>query len=150
MTKKLTLEVIDFIEGTTMVVDEHPIVNDKDYVDVIQTPNELKYLLNGEYNSITETNATYEQLLEKAIETAVWNEWFYNCYGEDKQFNELKLSAPSVETEEGIILVKNIGQFINNGKTLLPITEYNKVKQQLLEIAKTEVEIIVKGEKTNS
>ena len=150
MTKKLTLEVIDFIEGTTMVVDEHPIVNDKDYVDVIQTPNELKYLFNGTYNSVTGTNKSYNELLEKAIETEVWNEWFYNRYGEDKQFNEVKIPAPSVETEEGTILVKNIEQFINNAKTLLPITEYNKLKQQLLEIAKTEVEIIVKGEKTNS
>lgn len=147
MTKKLTLEVIDFIEGTTMVVDEHPIVNDKDYIDVIQTPNELKYLVDGTYNSVTGTS-TYTELLETAIERTVWNEWFYNRYGEDKQFNEVKIPAPSVETEEGKILVKNIEDFINNGKTLLPITEYNKVKKRLLEIAKTEVEITVKGIKS--
>lgn len=147
MSKKIQLEVIDFIEGTTMVVDESPIVNDKDYIDVIQTPNELKYLVDGTYNSVTGTS-TYTELLETAIERTVWNEWFYNRYGEDKQFNEVKISAPSVETEEGTILVKNIGDFINNGKTLLPITEYNKVKQQLLEIAKTEVKITVKGIKS--
>ena len=116
MSKKIQLEVIDFIEGTTMVVDESPIVNDKDYIDVIQTPNELKYLVDGTYNSVTGTS-TYTELLETAIERTVWNEWFYNRYGEDKQFNEVKISAPSVETEEGTILVKNIGDFINNGKT---------------------------------
>ena len=130
-----------------MVVDEHPIVNDKDYIDVIQTPNELKYLVDGTYNSVTGTS-TYTELLETAIERTVWNEWFYNRYGEDKQFNEVKIPAPSVETEEGKILVKNIEDFINNGKTLLPITEYNKVKKRLLEIAKTEVEITVKGIKS--
>lgn len=144
MKKKLTLEVIDFIEGTTRVVDESPIVNDKDYVDVVTTPNELKYLVDGTYNSVS-GKTTHEELLKKAIETAVWDEWFLE--GEYKTFEELGLTTPVVYNPEECTTdsVNGVGNYINNCKFLVSDEEYNAVKQSLLEIAKREVKITVKG-----
>ena len=118
--------------------------NDSAY-DTVETPSELTYEFDGCESHCSDFGATKEKLIAKAIKVESWNTWFYEMEGEYKTFQEVGLESPMVfvPEEDCEISVDGIGDFINNGKGLCPKSLYDKVKDQLLEIALNAVEITV-------
>ena len=137
----MELKVLKFKKGVTIAVDSW---KDSAY-DSIETPSELTYEFDGCESRCSDFGATKEELIAKAIKTESWNTWFYEMEGEDKTFQEVGLEIPMVfvPEEDCEISVDGIGDFINNGKGLCPKSLYDKVKEQLLEIALDTVEITV-------
>ena len=140
----MELKILNFKKGVTTAGDTW---NDSAY-DTIETPSELTYEFDGREKRCSEIGATKEELIAKAIKTESWNTWFYEMEGEDKTFQEVGLESPMVfvPEEDCEISVDGIGDFINNGKGLCPKSLYDKVKEQLLEIALNAVEITVVDE----
>lgn len=137
----MELKILNFKKGVTTAGDTW---NDSAY-DTIETPSELTYEFDGCKSHFSEIGATKEELIAKAIKTESWNTWFYEMEGEYKTFQEVGLESPMVfvPEEDCEISVDGIGDFINNGKGLCPKSLYDKVKEQLLEIALNAVEITV-------
>ena len=140
----MELKILNFKKGVTTAGDTW---NDSAY-DTIETPSELTYEFDGCESHCSEIGATKEELIAKAIKTESWNTWFYEMEGEYKTFQEVGLESPMVfvPEEDCEIAVDGIGDFINNGKGLCPKSLYDKVKEQLLEIALNAVEITVMDE----
>ena len=140
----MELKILNFKKGVTTAGDTW---NDSAY-DTIETPSELTYEFDGCESHCSEIGATKEELIAKAIKTGSWNTWFYEMEGEYKTFQEVGLESPMVfvPEEDCEISVDGIGDFINNGKGLCPKSLYDKVKEQLLEIALNTVEITVMDE----
>ena len=144
MNSNIELKVVKFEKGVTTAGDTW---NDSAY-DTIETPSELAYEFDGCDSRCSEIGATKEELIAKAIKVASWNTWFYEMEGEYKTFQEVGLESPMVfvPEEDCEIAVDGIGDFINNGKGLCPKSLYDKVKEQLFEIALNAVEITVMDE----
>ena len=140
----MELKVLKFEKGVTTAGDTW---NDSAY-DTIETPSELTYEFDGCESRCSDFGATKEELIAKAIKVESWNTWFYEMEGEYKTFQEVGLESPMVfvPEEDCEISVDGIGDFINNGKGLCPKSLYDKVKEQLLEIALNAVEITVVDE----
>ena len=140
----MELKILNFKKGVTTAGDTW---NDSAY-DTIETPSELTYEFDGCESHCSDFGATKEELIAKAIKTESWNTWFYEMEGEYKTFQEVGLESPMVfvPEEDCEIAVDGIGDFINNGKGLCPKSLYDKVKEQLLEIALNAVEITVMDE----
>lgn len=140
----MELKIVKYEKGVTTAGDTW---NDSAY-DTIETPSELTYEFDGCESHCSEIGATKEDLIAKAIKVESWNTWFYEMEGEDKTFQEAGLESPRVfvPEEDCEISVDGIGDFINNGKGLCPKSLYDKVKEQLLEIALNAVEITVMDE----
>lgn len=138
----MELKILNFKKGVTTAGDTW---NDSAY-DAIETPSELTYEFDGRTKHCSEIGATKEDLIAKAIKNESWNVWFYDMECEDKTFQEVGLVSPVLETEEGDIEVDVVGDFINNGEGLCPKSLYDKVKEQLFEIALETVEITVINE----
>ena len=140
----MELKVLKFEKGVTTAGDSW---NDSAY-DTIETPSELTYEFDGCESHCSDLGATKDELIAKAIKVESWNTWFYEMEGEYKTFQEVGLESPMVfvPEEDCEISVDGIGDFINNGKGLCPKSLYDKVKEQLLEIALNAVEITVTDE----
>lgn len=138
----MELKVLKFEKGVTTAGDNW---NDSAY-DTVETPSELTYEFDGRTKRCSDFGATKEELIAKAINNESWNVWFYDMEGEDKTFQEVGLESPVLETEEGEFEVDGIGDFIYNGKGYCSKSLYDKVKEQLLEIALETVEITVVDE----
>ena len=137
----MELKIVKYETGVTTAGDTW---NDSAY-DAIETPSELTYEFDGREYHCSDFGATKEELIEKAIRTESWNTWFYEMEGEYKTFQEIGLENPMVfvPEEDCEIPVEGIGDFINNGKGLCSKSLYDKVKEQLLEVALNTVEITV-------
>ena len=140
----MELKILNFKKGVTTAGDTW---NESAY-DTIETPSELTYEFDGCDSRCSKIGATKEELIAKAIKVESWNTWFYEMEGEYKTFQEVGLESPMVfvPEEDCEITVDEIGDFINNGKGLCPKSLYDKVKEQLLEIALNAVEITVMDE----
>ena len=138
---KMELKILNFKKGVTTAGDTW---NESAY-DTIETPSELTYEFDGCDSRCSKIRATKEDLIANAIKIESWNTWFYEMEGEYKTFQEVGLESPMVfvPEEDCEITVDEIGDFINNGKGLCPKSLYDKVKEQLLEIALNAVEITV-------
>ena len=141
---ELKLKVLNYNKGVTNAGDAW---NDSAY-DAIETPSELTYEFDGREYHCSDFGATKDELIAKAIKAESWNTWFYEMEGEYKTFQEVGLESPMVfvPEEDCEISVDGIGDFINNGKGLCQKSLYDKVKEQLLEIALDTVEITVVDE----
>ena len=141
---KMELKIVNFKKGVTTAGDSW---NDSAY-DTIETPSELTYEFDGCNSRCSDFGATKEELIAKAIKVESWNTWFYEMEGEYKTFQEVGLESPMVfvPEEDCEIPVEGIGDFINNGKGYCSKSFYQKVKEQLLEIALKAVEITVTDE----
>lgn len=137
----MELEILNFKKGVTTAGDTW---NESAY-GTIETPSKLAYEFDGCKSSCSEIGATKDDLIAKAIKVESWNTWFYELEGEYKTFSEVGLESPMVfEPEEDCDLpVDGIGDFINNCKGYCSESFYNKVKEQLLEIALETVEITI-------
>lgn len=140
----IMIKIVKYEEGTVNAGENW---NDSAY-DAIETPSELTYEFDGREYHCSDFGATKDELIAKAIKAESWNTWFYEMEGEDKTFQEVGLESPMVfvSEEDCEITVDGIGDFINNGKGLCPKSLYDKVKEQLLEIALKTVEITVVDE----
>ena len=140
----MELKIVNFKKGVTTAGDTW---NDSAY-DTIETPSEITYEFDGREYHCSDFGATKEELIAKAIKTESWDTWFYEMEGEYKTFQEVGLESPMVfvPEEDCEISVDGIGDFINNGKGLCQKSLYDKVKEQLLEIALNAVEITVVDE----
>ena len=140
----MELKIVKYEKGVTTAGDTW---NDSAY-DTIETPSELTYEFDGREYHCSDFGATKDELIAKAIKAESWNTWFYEMEGEYKTFQEAGLESPMVfvPEEDCEISVDGIGDFINNGKGLCPKSLYDKVKEQLLEIALNAVEITVMDE----
>ena len=60
------IEIIltNFEAGKTFLADEHPIVNDRDYCEVLTTPDILSYTVNGTKCHIQKVNSSKEELIK--------------------------------------------------------------------------------------
>lgn len=139
---KMELKIVNFEKGVTTAGDNW---NDSAY-DTVETPSELTYEFDGRTKHCSDFGATKEELIAKAINNESWNVWFYDMECEDKTFQEVGLTSPVLETEEGEFEVDGIGDFIYNGKGYCSKSLYDKVKEQLLGIALNAVEITVVDE----
>ena len=139
---KMNIKLIKYEKGVVTAGDNW---NDSAY-DTVETPSELTYKFDGRTKRCSYFGATKEELIAKAINNESWNVWFYDMEGEDKTFQEVGLESPVLETEEGEFEVDGIGDFIYNGKGYCSKSFYDKVKEQLLEIALNAVEITVMDE----
>lgn len=142
MQEIINFKLIEYKKGVVTAGDNW---NDSAY-DTVETPAELTYEFNGQNKRCSDFGATKEDLMAKAIKQESWNTWFYDLEGEYKTFQEVGLTSPILETEEGDIEVDVIGDFINNGKGYCSKSLYNEIKEQLLEIALETVEITVADE----
>lgn len=144
MNDNMKLKVVKFEKGVTTAGDTW---NESAY-DTIETPSELTYEFDGCDSRCSDFGATKDELIAKAIKAESWNTWFYEMEGEYKTFQEVGLESPMVfvPEEDCEITVEGIGDFINNGKGLCPKSLYDKVKEQLLEIALNAVKITVVDE----
>ena len=111
----IQVTITDFIEGKTTVVDEHPIVNDKDYVDIVTTPNELHYSYDGCNHMIT-GNQSKEELIEKMKSQVLFNTWFENHWMNN--FSDYGIVTPVIYDweEDANYEVDSIDNFVNNCK----------------------------------
>lgn len=137
----MELKLLNFKKGVITAGDTW---NDSAY-DTVESSSELRYEFDGCESRCSEIGATKKDLIAKAIKVESWNTWFYELEGEYKTFQDIGLESPLVyEPEEDCDLpVDGIGDFINNCKGYCSASLYNKVKEQLLDIALETVEITV-------
>ena len=102
---EIKLIVRDFEEGTTFLATEHPIVDDKEYCEVLKTPSKLRYEVDGCICGVTGYNMTYDELLTQAIKSATFGEWMEHNW--KTTFSDVGLPAPEVfDFEEGMLDVE--------------------------------------------
>lgn len=135
----IQVTITDFIEGKTIMVDEHPIVNDKDYVDIITTPNELHFRYDG-CNHLITGKQSKDELIEKMKSQVLFNVWFENNWMNN--FSDYGIKPPVVydHEEDADYEVNSIDNFINNCKTDKSYSNYINV---LTKIAENEYKITI-------
>ena len=137
------MHILNFEEPVTFVADEHPIVNDEDYCEVITTPPRIEWNINGSGNYMMcgDAGDSKEDLIERVKDTVLFEKFFYD-EAEGKDFSDYGLEAPTVYDHEecDYSAVKNIGNYINNCDY---DDRYSDIKSELLKIAKQKIRIIV-------
>lgn len=125
--------ITEFKQGTTFLADEHPIVNDRDYCEVLTTPNVLNYTVNGTKCHIQEVNSSKEELIKQIIPQTIFDEWFEENWS--KNFSDFGISAPSVYDfeEDNFFKVDSIDNFVNNCKHDDCYREYMAKLQEIAE-----------------
>lgn len=138
--KTIHVTLTEFIEGKSVLVDEHPVVNDSDYVDIVTTPNELHYNYDGANCCHSKIGATKNELLTTVIQLVLFDKFYEIHFGET--FEDIGLPAPIVYDYEEMESspVKSICNYIDNCKL---DKNYPIVRRQLIEIAKNEIPIII-------
>ena len=141
--KKIIFKTISFEQGQSVLVDEHPVVNDKDYCEVVETSSVLKYEWNG-YGSLIRGKTSKEELIARAIEQSKWDAWTEDNMYQGNVFADFGLDAPEVYDfeEDAIYSVNGIDDFINNCRF---DDCYDEVIRQLKEIASKEYVVIIDG-----
>ena len=129
---KIEIVITEFEEGTTFLADENPIVNDRDYCEVLTTPSTLKYEVNGCKN-ITNGHNSKEELIKQIIPQTIFQEWFEENWS--KEFSDFEISAPSVYDfeEDDFFTVSSIDNFVNNCKHDDCYEEYIAKLQEIAE-----------------
>ena len=137
----VTVKIIEYTEKKSSLVDEHPVVNDKDYAEVVTVPPSVSFRYVGKNtgtHSITgSVDDTYDDLITKVMDNVTWNTWYYEMDGQGKSFSELGLDVPRVyDYESGeCVSVDSVGDFIDNCRGLVDRDFYDSVKWELFKIA---------------
>ena len=134
----ISLKVTEFKQGFSAYVDEHPVVNDKDYCDVVEVCSTLSYAINGDDSYGIRGDSkddTREDLLAKAIPQVIFNEWYEENWL--KCFSDFGLEAPVIydHEEDTRHVVNDIDDYYNNCRD---DANYGKILAQLQEIAEKE------------
>lgn len=129
---KIEIVITEFEKGTTFLADEHPVVNDNDYCEVVTTPSTLKYEVNGYRNLINGHNSK-EELIKQIIPQTIFQEQFEENWS--KNFSDFGISAPSVYDfeEDGFFKVDSIDNFVNNCTHDDCYSEYMEKLQEIAE-----------------
>ncbi|MBQ6220106.1 MAG: hypothetical protein IJH63_10215 [Methanobrevibacter sp.] len=134
----MKLKIINFEKGTTFLADEHAIVNDDEFCEIMETASSLTYELEGfGEHSVSQKGASKEELIKMAVKNAIFDVWFEDHMYDS--FADVGLTAPIVQGKP----VADIDDFINNCNWILSDDEFNRVKQQLIDVAVKEVDMIV-------
>lgn len=132
-SKVIEVTITEFEQGTTFLADEHPIVNDKDYCEVLTTPEVLKYTVNGTKCHMQKVNSSKEELIKEIIPQVIFNEWFEENWS--KNFSDFGILAPKVydHEEDDSFTVDSIDNFVNNCKHDDCYEEYIAKLQEIAE-----------------
>lgn len=148
--QEITIKITKYEEPVTMVVDEHPIVNDPDYVDVVTTAPTLHYIVDGaECSTYGAKDDSFEDTLQKVTQTVIFQKWLEeNQY---KTYDEIGVEAPLIYDPEEFTesAPSNVFDFIYNCRWLLTDKEYEELKQPLMELALQEYEVIIEDCQTS-
>lgn len=139
----IQVTLTEYIQGETVLVDEHPIVNDKDYCEIVETKAELHYSYDG--CNFLETGKSKdtpkEELVKNIIPKVILSYWQEENW--DKQFSDVGIEAPRVYDweEDAHYKVNDIDNYVNNCSH---DENYGNVINALQQIAEREyaVEII--------
>lgn len=129
----IEIVITEFEQGTTFLADENPIVNDRDYCEVLKTPDILNYTVNGTKCHIQKVNSSKEELIKESIPQVIFNEWFEENWS--KTFSDLGISAPLVYDfeEDDFFKVDSIDNFVNNCTQDSCFKEYRTKLQEIAE-----------------
>lgn len=140
----MNINIINFKEGKTFLATDSPVVNDKDYCETLTTPNILTYEYDGVRCKASGVGKSKETLIQEAINSVLFNEWFYELHYDDT-FEDVGLNAPFVydHEEDGYYEVNSISNYIDNCKN---DDNYDNVIKKIIKLAKNEINIkIVEG-----
>lgn len=149
MVNKVYVKIIEYEQGTSILADESPVVNDKDYCEVVETVSRLRYTWNGFDSGVRGSkDTTKEELIEKIIKQSKWDAWTEDIMHQGKTFADFCLDAPEVYDHEldETYVVNSIDNFINNCQD---DDCYDEVITQLKKIASNEYEVVFEEEDTD-
>lgn len=135
--KSIQIKIVKFEKGRTMLVDEHPIVNDDSWVDISKTPSTLTYV----YNDCTHHvrgHKSKDELVSEAVSNAVFDIWFEDNMS--STFEDIGLPVPKLyDYEEGDYFeVRGIDNFVNNCRF---DDCYDDILKSLCKIAESEYDV---------
>ncbi len=135
--KVIEVTITDFEKGEAVLVDEHPIVNDKDYCEVVETVSRIHYSWDGCHflHRGKSKDDSKEELIEAIIPKVI-----LGCWMEENQYNEFTdygIEPPVVYDweEDSYYKVNSIDNFVNNCKEE---ECYLDLMQQLQKVAESE------------
>lgn len=124
----------DFTDGKTIVADEHPIANDKNYVDVVKTKATLHYTYDGAKCNIKGENK--EELIKTMKQRVIFDTFMEAHEAED--FEEIGLKAPKVNGET----VHSLFDYVYSCRKL-DRENYKRVLRSIQEVAENEYTVQV-------
>lgn len=109
------VKIVSYTEPVSMLVDEHPIVNDKDYVAVVTTAPRINYQWDGVDCHITGDKTDDYNILKDKVVNQVLFDKFYEDY-QDKKFTDIGLAPVDVYDvfEEDYFQIDKLDNYINN------------------------------------
>lgn len=137
----LTVRIGEFKPSVTIVADEHPIVNDDDYCEVITTPPALDFTCNGTHlRTVGEANESRDDLIAKIPSMVAYDEWFERHWSDS--FSDHGLDAPVVYDyeEDRTYAVTSIDNYVNN---CYWDENYESVIRELKALALKEIEVVI-------
>lgn len=139
----IKVKLITHTEGKKITADEHPIVNDKHYCEIIEINPSIKYTYDGVKGGCIADNFddTLTDIKDKATRKIAFDEWFEENW--TKSFSDFGFAAPIVydEEEDEEYELNSIDQFINNGRNLMLKDDFDAIKSVLTDIAMEEIEV---------
>lgn len=134
MKNTIVVTITEYEASKTIVADEHPIANDKNYVDVVKTKATLHYTYSGVKCNIKGENK--EELILKMKERVIFDTFMEAHEAED--FNDVGLESPEVNGEK----VHSLFDYVYSCRKL-DRENYKKVLRSIQEVAENEYAVEV-------
>ena len=133
--KTIQVTLLEFKDSETFIADEHPIVNDDDYCEVITTLPRLTYECDGVTCAISgSVGETKSDLVGQIIPKVLFDTWYEDNW--TKTFEEIGLDNPIYDS----LVIKGVDDFISNCKRHV---NYDIIIGKIISIANSEYEVVV-------
>lgn len=130
----IIIKITGYDDGKTIVADEHPVVNDKNYADVVKTKATLHYTYSGVKCNIKGENK--ETLMETMKQRVIFDTFMEEHEAED--FEDVGLESPEVNGEK----VHSLFDYVYSCRKI-DKDNYKKVLMSIREVAKNEYTVKV-------